>query len=190
MEPNHPINKSVQINRAMKKESLNDELSEISPWLRDMKRQDDGFRVPDDYFESLEARVFARIEEEGARREPVMEATRGGKWFRPKMMLAAAALFVAILAAVWLLRPQPEVIVASTELSDEDVEAYVLANAYEFEPEQLASLQPDTPSELPDTPDSSTETPGKSAAPGDDISPEDMEDLLNDMSDEELEAIL
>ena len=174
----------------MKKESLDDELSEISPWLRDMKRQDDGFRVPDDYFESLEARVFARIDGEGARREPVMEAVRGGNWLRPKMMLAAAAIFVAILAAVWLLRPEPEVTVASTELSEEDIESYVLANAHEFEPEQLASLQPDTPTQSSDMPESSTKMPAKSAVPGNDITPEDMEGLLDDMSDEELESIL
>ncbi len=62
----------------MKKGSLNKELEDLAPGLREMKRQDDGFRVPDRYFEGLEDSVFDKIDAMDSRRQPVLSAIKGG----------------------------------------------------------------------------------------------------------------
>ncbi len=169
------------------KDSLDDELKSISPWLRDMKRPDDGFNIPEGYFDTLEDRVFARIEAEGLRQVPAMQAVR---WVQPRVLMAAAAVFCAVLAAVWLLRPQPQAEMVNVDLSVEDVENYVLENVHDFDENQLASIQPEGFSEMMEAPTAPTENPGKAPSAGDEFSPEDVEKLLNDMSDEELESIL
>ena len=83
------------------KDSLDDELKDISPWLHDRKQADDGFRIPEGYFDTLEERIFARIDAEGARRAPAMNGVRGGGWaagLLPRMAWAAAAATAAVLA--------------------------------------------------------------------------------------------
>ena len=170
---------------------MDDELKNISPWLHDMKRPDDGFNIPEGYFDTLENRVFARIEAEGLRQVPAMQAVRGGQWWvQPRVLMAAAAVFCAVLAAVWLLRPQPQAEMAAVDLSVEDVEDYVLENVHDFDENQLASIQPEGFSEMMEAPTAPTENQGKVPSAGDEFTPEDVEKLLNDMSDEELESIL
>lgn len=173
------------------KDSLDDELKNISPWLRDMKRPDDGFQLPEGYFDALEDRVMARLEAEGLRQVPALQAVRGGQWWRqPRMMWAAAAVSCAVLAAVWLLRPQPQVAVAAADLSAEELEEYVLENVHEFEVEQLASITKEYGSEASEPRIEPTDNQQKMPSAGDEFSPEDVDKLLDDMSDEELESIL
>ena len=173
------------------KDSLDDELKNISPWLRDMKRPDDGFQIPEGYFETLEDRVFARIEAEGLRQTPAMQALRGGRWWQqPRVMLAAAAVFCAVLAAVWLLRPQPQAVAAAADLSAEEMEDYVLENVHDFDVEQLAAMAGEAAAEAAEMPDAPAEGEDKKPAAGDEFAPEDVDKLLDDMSAEELESIL
>ena len=98
----------------MKKESLNDELKDLSPWLHELKQQDDGFRLPEDYFNKMQDAVFARLESEGALRAG-QEHTSGimGRirpLFRVRYLSAAAATIAVVLAALWFLRPTPTTI--------------------------------------------------------------------------------
>lgn len=174
------------------KDSLDDELKNISPWLHDMKQPDDGFRVPDGYFGTLEARVFARLEAEGLRQAPKnMYAKHGGQWYRrPRMMWAAAASVCAVFAAIWLLRPQPVAVVASVDLSAEELEEYVLDNVHEFDLEQLASIPKEDVAEAVEPNTQPSDSQKKNSTIGDEFAPEDVEKLLNDMSEEELESIL
>ncbi len=189
------------------KESLDDELKGLSPWLRDLKKSEPGLQVPADYFDTLEARVFAQMEATGGRETPVMQATRGGKLLRllrtPKAGVAAAAAIVLTVGALWFLRAPNTVtpgeiaanvpVVARPELSDEEIETYLLQNVQDFEPEQLASI-PLLAVELPET-----ENPAPVTSPKitkkhhellNDVSAEDLEKALNGMSDEELERML
>lgn len=189
------------------KESLDDELQGLSPWLRDLKKSEPGLQVPADYFDTLEARVFTQIEATGGREIPVMQAMRGGKLQRllraPKVGVAAAAAIVLTVGSLWFLRAPDTVtpgeiaanapIVARPELSDEEIEAYLLQNVQDFEPEQLASI-PLLAAELPET-----EKPAAVPLPKttkkhhellNDVSPEDLEKALNGLSDEELQRML
>ena len=103
--------------------------------------------------------------------------------------MAVAAIFSIAIAAVWFFKPitmvdQP---LASVELSTDDIETYLLENVQDFEVEQLATLPDEDENEyqLP-----AQKTPSTSTDPLEEFSPEDVEHLLNDMTEEELEEIL
>lgn len=177
-----------------KHESLEEELKGLSPWLREQSREKHGMQVPPGYFENLEEAVFSKIDTEQMHR-PVLTSRMGGllrSIRRPATWAAAAAVAVFAVAAWWMLRPQtgtaiPEAVYTET-LTEEEIEEYVLDNITEFDSEQLASITggEELPETLPEeTPDA--RTPSK--AP-DDISPEEMENLLQQMSEEELESLL
>lgn len=176
----------------MKAVNMEDELKKEAPELHEMRRHNDGFKLPDDYFGSFEDRVFGRIESAGIQRNAAQQAVKrtARRVSMPHMLLAAAAVITLLLAAVWFFKPTPaiEQPVASVELSEEEIETYLLENVQDFEAEQLAML-PDE--EEQETTQPATKTPDKkSDDPLEDISPEDVEHILNDMTEEELEEIL
>lgn len=182
----------------MKKESINDELDKLSPLLRDLKRADDGFKTPEGYFDVLEEAVFNRIGRADNRRKPAFETKRGGlfgRFFRTQLMWAAAAMFVLVLAATWLFTNNPSETtapagVASQELTEEEIEAYVLENIRDFDAALLADV-PDNEQQAPPTkPVSPTEAKPKQNDPIDDLSDEELDLLLKEMSDEELENLI
>lgn len=181
----------------MKKESLDDELKELSPWLRDIKRPDDGFRVPEGYFGALEESVLSRVDATGMRRKAVLEARRGdlfARLIRSRYTWVAAAVMVAVLAATWLFKintSQQEAIsdVANRELTEEEIENYVLDNIRDFDAELLA----DVPAGELAPPETRTVQPAEAkpaSDPLDDLSDEELDLLLKEMSDEELESLI
>ncbi len=181
----------------MSKKTANDELQNLSPLLRDLKRDDDGFRLPDGYFEGLEDSVFRRADGLNSPQKSIFSAARRGlfaRLTRSKIVWAAAATLALALAATWFFKikqTQSDIApIAAQALTEEEIEAYVLENIDEFEAEQLAALpaaeqiipKPTTPSVL--------ETKPKHTSPIEDFSEEELEFLLKDMSDEELESLL
>jgi hypothetical protein len=175
----------------MAQENMEDELKKIAPDLFKQRQQGDGLQVPEGYFEGLEDRVFARIEAAKLRRPTPMkiQKSRAKRFSLPRIYMAAAAALVLVLSAIWFFQPGPTTSapVAAVELSEEEIENYVLENVQDFEAEQLVVL----PDEAENDMLAPTElTPSKSADPLDNLRPEDVEDILNDMTDEELEDIL
>lgn len=179
------------------KESLDDELRGLSPLLRELKRGDDGAKVPPGYFDTFESDLFEKIEQRGIRRQTPMQAT-GGRVHRSvfmnvRMWAAIAATLTLLLTAWWFFRPGNAASDISSgqiarQLSDEEVENYVLENIQEFEAEQLAVL-PDN-EQLPVTNQPPSLKPNKRKAAVPEIAPEDLDNVLKDMSDEELEQLL
>ena len=186
-------------------ENPDDELREQAPLLHELKAQGDGFRMPDGYFDELEGKIFSRLDMMEARR-PALSAwgiQRGGQWFhrllQPRVLTALAAGLALIAAAIWFFKPQPlqeqEAALAQVsmpELSEEDIETYVFENVHEFDTEQLASLPAnESVDQLPEPP---AEKPGQNRSKRqqalDDLHPEDLDNLLNDLSDEDLEKLL
>ncbi len=179
----------------MNKKKINDELNELSPLLRDLKQKDNGFRLPEGYFEAVEESVFSRIDAAGARREPVLETQWGGKFFRSRVMWAAAAASALVLAVVWFVRPKNALdieapIAVSQELTAEEIEAYVLENIHDFDAAQLASVPADEPVPTVTNPSPIPEKKSKELEPADDFSEEELELLLKEMSEEELKNLL
>ena len=162
-------------------------------FLRDLKRGESGFKVPADYFGTLEDSVFQKIEAREHQPKAAMKALHGvgmrTRFFQPKYVVAVAASIALAIGAWWFMRPAPEFSPVAVELSAEDVEAYVLDNIRDFDSEQLVVLCEDnTLPEVSDSPNPSQQRVQKRGT--EDISPEDVEDLLKDMSDEELEQLL
>ena len=170
---------------------MDDELKKIAPHLFENSRSEDGFRLPDDYFDQLENRVFGRIEAAGLLRQaPLKVLKKPAKRFSlPQFWMVAAAALTLALAAIWFFQPSAPLYepIASVELSEEEIEAYVLDNVQDFEAEQLAML-PEEEENVHETPMQTT--PKKSTDPLEDLTPEDIEHILKDMTEEELEEIL
>lgn len=172
-----------------KHESLDDELKSLSPWLHQLPRGEDGLKTPPGYFEGLEEAIFSKIEAQEVRR-PALAARKGGL-LRPKMWSAAAAVAAIAVACWWMLRPQPSVTLPTETyaeaLTEAEIEAYVLDNITEFDSDQLAAVNMGIASEqMPNTAPATTATP----RPADVITPAEMENLLQHMSEEELESLL
>ena len=175
----------------MKQDNVAEELKKNAPWLYEQRQQEDGFKIPEGYFDTVEDRVLSRLEAAGPRRQaPQRLMKKPAKRFTlPQIFMAVAAVFSIAIAAVWFFKPitmvdQP---LASVELSTDDIETYLLENVQDFEAEQLATLPDEDENEyqLP-----AQKTPSTSTDPLEEISPEDVEHILNDMTEEELEEIL
>ncbi|MCB0543780.1 MAG: hypothetical protein KDC70_09685 [Saprospiraceae bacterium] len=176
----------------MKKESLDKELEGLSPKLQELRRENDGFRLPDSYFESLEEAVFSRLDAAGARRQQELTVSRGKGLFSIRWMATAAAVLAVILAAVWFFKPAPVAApqpVALQLTEEEIIESYVLENIRDFEVEQLAALSTEHEVESSPAPPNQQTTP-KGGDLLDNMSAEEMELLLKEMTDEELESLL
>ncbi len=176
-----------------KHESLEEELQSLSPWLQEQSRKKDRMQVPPGYFENLEDAVFDKIDAQNFRR-PELTARNGGllrKFLRPNMWAAAAAISAIAVACWWMMRPQPSAALPvdtyAETLSDEEIEAYVLENISEFDSDQLASI---TDEELMEHAPATNPAPAPSAKTPDDIPAEELENLLQQMSEEELESLL
>lgn len=162
------------------------------PWLPENRPADDGFKVPAGYFDTLEDRIFDRLNASGIRQEvPLKVLKKPAKRIRlPHFLIAAAAVITLLFGAVWFFSLTTTVnqSVASVELSDEDIEAYLLENVQDLELGQLALL-PEVQANEYQAPPVQT-VPSKKTESKYDITPEDVESILNDMTEQELEEIL
>ena len=161
-------------------------------WLQEQRQKESGLKVPDGYFDTFEDRVFEKIEQAGIRRQaPLTGRGKPAKRFGlyPYLM-AAAAFMVLVLAAVWFLNPTAQTdtpTFAQVELSDDEIERYVLEHVHEFETDQLAVLK-EEPEQVYEAPVSKPKRIEEANI--EELTPADVENILNDMTDEELEEIL
>ena len=181
-------------------QDLYDELRDQAPFLAPLKKNGDGLRVPEGYFDKLETDVFRQLDALGARPNPAAfppnrRDTSGWqalqRLWQPRLAIAFAGVLALALAAWWTFgpapaTPQPDL---DTALSAEDMEAYLLDNLLEFEPEQLALALPaeEWSPVILDQPGPATPAAGQQEIQ---ISPDELENLLREMSDEELEELL
>ncbi len=172
--------------------NMKDELKNIAPELSKLRPEKETFKLPEGYFESFEARVMRRIEASGLDQHAPGKTSKkpARRVALTHYLLAAAAVFTLVLAAIWFLKPASPIYqtTASVELSDEEIEAYLLDNAQYLEMDQLAMLPETTENEYQPPAVQEKRMP-KNTKPLE-ISPEDVEHLLNDMTEEELEEIL
>jgi hypothetical protein len=172
---------------------FDEELKDLPPFLKEMKKNKTGFSVPENYFESVESEIFKNIDAIGARRKTMAAKSLGqGESFfqnvfqtlwQPRVGFALAASLVMAFAAFWFFKPmQKEQLATYTqvEISDEEAADFVLAHVQDFDPNQLA------PENEQDIPSISTENPQEEA----DFDGKDIENLLEGMSDEDLEELL
>lgn len=174
------------------KQQLQDELNEHAPGLNAFRHKDSGMRVPEGYFDSLEASVFAQIEAIGATRRPVVTPKQRLSWWQflqslwqPKVALAFAGMLAVVFAAWWFWG-KSAADAPYAHITPEDAENYLRENLMELEPEQLAVVLPaeQSPAIMLENADGTpTEEPLH-------LSPEDLEHMLRDLSDEELDQLI
>jgi hypothetical protein len=177
----------------MKSDKLNEELPQF---LQDMKARGDGLEVPEGYFDAMEDAVFARLRASGDLDRPKMQVVKRpglfAAYIRPRTAMALAAALALVLAAVWFVRQSDSVAqespLASLELTEEDIESYVLDNLHEFDTEQLASLSKEE--NLEPIEEATPTTPKQNSSNPEEIHPDDLDQILDEMTDEELEQIL
>ncbi|MDX2280221.1 MAG: hypothetical protein NW218_11580 [Saprospiraceae bacterium] len=177
------------------KENLDDELKGISPFLLDLKKREDGRKVPPGYFDQFDANLMQKIATSDIKRPGMAkqspEKRMWASFTKPRLLMSIAAAMVLLFSAFWFLKPttaSEQVNPLALELSADDVEAYVLENIHDFDSEQLAAL-PDHES-LSEQPTQTEPKNPKKKRPELDLKPEDMAPLLDEMSDEELEQLL
>ncbi|MFM7400500.1 MAG: hypothetical protein ACKO4W_06310 [Bacteroidota bacterium] len=166
---------------------INQELEELSPLLRQLREQGDGLETPHDYFEKFDNHLKQRIAERGVRRHALQQIQAPVKRRMWPGVLAAAASLALILGAVWYFNTgnEPREL-AVTELSPEEITAYLIENAADFEPEQLAALEETaTVYNRLDSPEARKVMPEKEEIPA-----EAVEEIIDEMTDEELAELL
>ncbi len=202
--------------------NLDDELRDLSPLLRDLKRQDDGLRAPEGYFDDFEAQMSGKLAAIGGgkpwpEQQTIQPYNLVGKvvarltWSRTTELVqrttklrrqalpALAAGLALVAAAVWFFR-SPSIVhqapmlaqVTMPELSEEDIESYVLENVHEFDTEQLASLPAVETSDAAPEPTIAKPSQKRSKRQQalDNLRPEDVNNMLDGLSDEDLEKLL
>jgi hypothetical protein len=183
------------MNDMSNKENLDDELKGISPFLLDLKKREDGRKVPPGYFDQFDANLMQKIATSDIKRPGMAkQSPEKGMWAsfsKPRLLMSIAAAMVLLLSAFWFLKPttsSEQVNPLALELSADDVEAYVLENIHDFDSEQLAALLDHE--SLSEQPTQTEPKNPKKKRPELDLKPEDMAPLLDEMSDEELEQLL
>lgn len=178
----------------MHKESIDDELLQTSPWLMKQRQEGDGMQMPEGYFDGLESRLMERIASEGHKRNLPMTVVKkpARRISRMQWTMAIAATLALVLTAVWFFKPGPEPVApatASVDLTDEEIEAYMLENVQDFDSEELAMIAPEEITHE-STPETLKNSKVKTKESHEEITPEDIDHILNDMTEEELEEIL
>lgn len=184
-----------------KKDPLLDELNEQAPLLGSLKEKlPEPFQVPADYFANIETEVFRQLEAIGAQRKPAPSPARPSLWqllqslWQPRIALAFAGVLAVALAGWWYFQPTASTPLdpafAKVNITADDAEAYLMDNLMELEPEQIAQVMPaDGLPTITITPEpNSTAQPHK--AQDIELRQEDLDNLLRDMTDEELRDLL
>ena len=191
----------------MKKDTkgLHDELNEQFPLLQQLKQHGTGETLPPGYFDALGDSVMQKIRAEEKDTPQPLNYQRGGRVFGlPRYMAySIAATFVLVLAAVWVFQRDTAQIHEgdygriAAALTPTEAEEYILENITEFELSTLESYVSTDPDAVPAPPSESSpapKNPNPETAPADnlldDLSDEELDILLDDLSDEELEALL
>ena len=179
------------------KDHLTDELNEQAPLLGSLKEKvSGGLQVPATYFSELETEVFKQLEAIGAQRQPVAKPPKPSLWqifqglWQPRLALAFAGVLTLGLAAWWYFQPAASTNPALAAVTAEDAESYLMNHLMEFEPEQIAQALPaeSLPSIDIEDPNAANDQPA--AKQEFKLRQQDIDDLLRDMTDEELRDLL
>jgi hypothetical protein len=122
------------------RDELREELKEMSPFLLYMKRKNEGFKVPKDYFRILPDELLERVRQEAKpvpARRSWLEQFAGffQSLLQPRYAVALVTVAVLLAAGIFLLKPDtpptanlPLVNVTLDDISDETLQAYIYEN--------------------------------------------------------------
>lgn len=138
----------------MKKNKINKELEELSPFLSNLKKdKKEEFSMPANYFDRFEDRLMHRIEEETAlstegqdKKERTSSFFSQMKaFFRPHYAIGFSTCLLLIIAGVYVLKPANEPTNLDTMeglLADGSIDTYIYNHIEDFRTEDIiASLE-------------------------------------------------
>lgn len=194
----------------MKKNKINKELEELSPFLSKLKKdKKEAFSMPTNYFDTFEDRLMHRIEEEAAlsREHSPEKETRAAflskikAFFRPHYAIGFSTCLLLIMASIYVLKPvntPTNSTVMEGLLADGSIDAYINNNIEDFrtediiaslEFEEVVDIQQDAVGvEVESTITSKEKTTERIKTSMDKaLDVVEIEDLLDDLTEEDLE---
>jgi len=169
------------------KSNLDQELELLSPMLKKYRDEDDGLKTPGYYFAGFDEKLAERLAKPGVRRHSLQELNKPVKrrlW--PGIPGLAASVALIVCAIVYFNQNTAPAEQVNSELTPEDIELYLMENAADFEPEQLAVI-----TEAPTHSGQSAVTaPATEITEKEEIPAEVVEKLMEEMTDAELADLL
>lgn len=169
------------------KDEIRKELEELSPFLSKMEKKKGGFEVPANYFKQLPDLIMDRIQEEETPSYSVAPTTnwldqiieRIQLLLQPQYAMALASVAILIVASIFFFGQNDNLTNATTlaEVSDDEISSYVMNNVEEFEMDLLMEVMDEEVLEA--------ETENEPS--GDENY---LDDIIDDLSDEELEELM
>lgn len=114
---------------------IQDELTEISPFLAKMRGESDGFNVPDNYFDYLSESIMEQVKLT-PKLDSVERPTVNDPWYAflfNRKLFAGLATFSVLLVTAMFLFNQPANGNELADISSEEAESYIANNLEEFE---------------------------------------------------------
>lgn len=177
--------------RNMNNDFLEDERRNHTPQLLKQHVKKDVFQVPEGYFDALEDRVLARINTVEVPRQPLVKISNyhSGRIASRRWMMAAAAVLGLICCAIWFIRQvvSAQQLPVGTELAVDVFPKKLPINQPETGVEQLVLLELDHTKTVPTQ--SFQATPNHDLSL-EDLSPDQVDQILFDMSEDEIREIL
>lgn len=124
---------------------IEDELREIAPFLADLRKEGDGFEVPQDYFSKLSDEMLAKVKPQSIPSQPGWIDQLAGllqTLLMPQVALRLAIVTGVIVIAVVLFTRQTEdhLYATTNDLSTEEIQKYILHNIDEFDIELITNV--------------------------------------------------
>ncbi|GAB4252265.1 MAG: hypothetical protein Kow0027_16850 [Saprospiraceae bacterium] len=176
------------------KKQLNEELKELSPWLLSMKEQEDGFKVPVDYFDRLQDEVLQKVQQPTVASEPAAPnwldelLERIQALFQPRYRLAYAfAAVLVLVAAIWVMNTQTDAYtnmeaMALEEVPSDELLDYINNHLEDFASEDLIQTR--------SLNDEGMSLPQLLPSPDDSEIEEYLDEIMHDIDVEDIESFL
>jgi len=140
-------------NMKNEKQHIENELSEIAPFLANLKKDNDSleaFELPDNYFDNLSDKIFEKtiLQAETIPNVTTKDITSSIVWatvspyfqrlLRPGFAIITTSIVIVAVISTYLINQSTEN--NMIELTSTEIEAYIENNIEAFEEEQLANL--------------------------------------------------
>jgi len=124
--------------------NLEEELREITPFLSTMKKEGDGFKVPENYFKNLPDEIIGQLPADN--QNVIVKEGRSGNWFtellnsinwllQPRLAMAFGSVLLLVFAGLFLLNSPSELEqnISLSDISLEELEMYFEENIDEYD---------------------------------------------------------
>lgn len=171
-----------------RKHEIRKELEDFAPVLSDLKDKNEGFRIPENYFEKMQDEVMNKINSDADLKVGHREARTIPLFGRSRVWLKVAGFALVLTVAAYFLIPGFSSDGTEngylTGLTPDEATEYVSNNLDDFELEEMLEVAQVDPAELFST------QPSSEINTQEQIMEEYIDDILDDFDLDELEEML